>query len=640
MNSASALKHHRKQKTPSSAIRSYHHKKFCQKALWWCQEIPKNILLSSMLPQGGKQEEVCCIQCGVKRDGKTFKYVSIGLTRHVNAKSECYAYYETKKLNVMEASVVEDIIIQPTKNGPQGHSAIGAEFYYATLNNQVVPNVLLPPIAREAIESCTITENEDDTADSIGGGAEYLDLEIDYVETEIEPNKKSDDDVTTVLNDREKRFREQHVMPVHPQDIVKLELMNIISNHKLPLSMFNTIFKWAKTSQYRPGFDFATTGIQTRDAISKGIQTKLRMTEPKFYPKIVNWLLDNKPAQIYVRPFTEALYSLLLNAEIMVEENLSFPSIFTPLSLDNNPPMTENTFISELCHGKWWSESWKLICQEGNPEPEILVPLIFYMDGISLDAHGRLTLTPLNMTLGIFNVEIRKLPQAWTTIYFHPDNEWESTHHSRKPTATESVQNLHNAIEVALASFEEISERDYGILWEYLLYAGKLWKVRMKFAIAYVIGDTELHDKLCGKFGSRNSNVKNYADTATAPLTISTDMKRIHRVTRRPPLKEEAEDSNQGGGSTGFRDPATSKGKEAGRLSRKGRPGWHQLKGINIQSENTDLSLKTRMTRARRLSLKYSVVKQIGRNRLQRASARKEQIAKSICPHENENPKI
>eukprot|EP00536_Pseudo-nitzschia_multiseries_P016674 jgi/Psemu1/47250/gm1.47250_g len=30
----------------------------------------------------------------------------------------------------------------------------------------------------------------------------------------------------------------------------------------------------------------------------------------------------------------------------------------------------------------------------------------------------------------------------------------------------------------------------------------------------------------------------------------------------RPPLKEEAEDSNQGGGSTGLRDPAkTSKGK-------------------------------------------------------------------------------
>eukprot|EP00536_Pseudo-nitzschia_multiseries_P009302 jgi/Psemu1/22847/gm1.22847_g len=352
------------------------------------------------------------------------------------------------------------------KNRPRGHSAIGAEFNHATLNNQVVPNVPLPPIAREAIESCTITENKDDTADSIGGGTEYLDLEIYDVGTEIEPNKKLDDDVTAVLNDRKIRFQEQHVMPVHPQDIVELELMNIISSHKLPLSMFNTIFKWAKTRQCRPGFDFATTGIQTRDAIFKGIQTKLGITEPKFYSKIANLSPDNKPAQIYVPLFTEALYLLLSNADIM------------------------------------------LICQEGMPEPEILVPLIFYMDGISLDAHGCLTLTPLNMTLGIFNVETRKLPQAWTTIYFHPDSEWESTHHSRKPTATESMQNLHNAIEVALASFKEILERDDGILWEYLPYAGKLWKVRMKFAIAYVIGDTELHDKLCGKYGSRNSNVK------------------------------------------------------------------------------------------------------------------------------------
>eukprot|EP00536_Pseudo-nitzschia_multiseries_P010602 jgi/Psemu1/26440/gm1.26440_g len=317
--------------------------------------------------------------------------------------SSARKHFGAKKLNVMEASVVEDIIIQlvhhtssqfgltQTENGPQGHSAFGTEFNHTTLNNQVVPNVLLPPIAREAIEFCIVTENKDDTADSIDGGVEYPDLEIDDVRLEIEPNKKSDND-------------------------------------------------------------------------------------PKFHPKkIVNWLPDNKPAQIYV--------------------------IFTPLSPDNDPQMTENTFISEL-HGKWWSESWKLICQEGNPEPEILVPLIFYMDGISLDAHGRLTLTPLNMTLDIFNVETRKLPQAWTTIYFHPDK---------------SMQNLHNAIQVALASLTEILEPDHGILWEYLLHAGKLWKVRMKFAIAYVIGDTELHDKLCGKYGSRNSNVKTLCRHGNCP---------------------------------------------------------------------------------------------------------------------------
>ena len=46
-----------------------------------------------------------------------------------------------------------------------------------------------------------------------------------------------------------------------------------------------------------------------------------------------------------------------------------------------------------------------------------MVPVILYMDGICLDAHGRLTLTPLNMTLRIFNVATCKRPEAWGKIY-------------------------------------------------------------------------------------------------------------------------------------------------------------------------------------------------------------------------------
>eukprot|EP00536_Pseudo-nitzschia_multiseries_P017116 jgi/Psemu1/314027/fgenesh1_kg.1387_\ len=172
----------------------------------------------------------------------------------------------------------------------------------------------------------------------------------------------------------------------------------------------------------------------------------------------------------------------------MIEENLSFPDYSTPLTPDNNPELNPHSVISELHHGLWWKFSWKEIC---NPNlQEILVPIIFYMDGISLDAHGQLTLTPLNMTLGIFNVETRSRPEAWTTIYFHPSPEWESTRHS-----------------LAFCSFKAACNKDGGIKWNYLPYANQQWKVKMKFAIAYVIGDTELHDKLCGKYGSFNKGV-------------------------------------------------------------------------------------------------------------------------------------
>eukprot|EP00536_Pseudo-nitzschia_multiseries_P017302 jgi/Psemu1/314277/fgenesh1_kg.1475_\ len=225
----------------------------------------------------------------------------------------------------------------------------------------------------------------------------------------------------------------------------------------------------------------------------------------KFHPHILNWLPDNKPTQVYVRSFKDAIYSLLSDQQLMIEENLSFPNYSTPLSPDNNPELNPNSVISELHHGSWWKSSWKEIC---NPNlQEILVPIIFYMDGISLDAHGRLRLTPLNMTLGIFNVETRSRPEAWTTIYFHPDPEWESTRHSRPATSKEKIQNLHNGLEVAFRSFKAACNEDGGIEWNYLPYANQQWRVKMKFAIAYVIGDTELHDKLCGKYGSFNKGV-------------------------------------------------------------------------------------------------------------------------------------
>ena len=120
------------------------------------------------------------------------------------------------------------------------------------------------------------------------------------------------------------------------------------------------------------------------------------------------------------------------------------------------------------------------------------------MDGTSLNAHGRLTLTPLNTTLGIFNAETRKEPEAWETLYFHPDNEFQSSSYSTKADPVYNMQNLYNGLRAALQSIKEAYGDDASLMWDELPYAGKKWKVYMKFAIAYVVGDTVLHNQLCG----------------------------------------------------------------------------------------------------------------------------------------------
>jgi hypothetical protein len=111
------------------------------------------------------------------------------------------------------------------------------------------------------------------------------------------------------------------------------------------------------------------------------------------------------PVEVRVRPFMKALNSLLTNPSLVQEMNFSFPDSRNPCS-SVKYPNEDDTVISELHHGKWWVESWKQCCEEGSNE--ILVPIILYMDGIKVDEHGRLNLTPLNMTLGIFNIATRK----------------------------------------------------------------------------------------------------------------------------------------------------------------------------------------------------------------------------------------
>ena len=75
----------------------------------------------------------------------------------------------------------------------------------------------------------------------------------------------------------------------------------------------------------------------------------------------------------------------------MKDENPSFPNSHTP-KCNSTSKITPNS-------------------------NEILVPIIIYMDGISLDAHRKLTFTPQNFILGILNTETRSKAEAWEKPY-------------------------------------------------------------------------------------------------------------------------------------------------------------------------------------------------------------------------------
>ena len=121
------------------------------------------------------------------------------------------------------------------------------------------------------------------------------------------------------------------------------------------------------------------------------------------------------------------------------------------------------------------------------------------MDGTTIDKGRKMSLCPLQMTLGIFNVKTRRHARAWQTLYFSPKTtNCENGH--------KGIVNLHLGLEEALRSVREAcsGRRDYE--WSNLPWNGREWKVKMKFAVAYVIGDTEMHDKFCGRVPTRTNN--------------------------------------------------------------------------------------------------------------------------------------
>ena len=319
----------------------------------------------------------------------------------------------------------------------------------------------------------------------------------------------------TLLNRWDKQLDDNTIQPGFPTDPVvvsELGLLHIQHTFGLSLEAVKAVKKWAHTS-YNAYEKIFNVRPRTRKKQMKMIREAMGITVDDSFEEIAfDWLPEKKKRPIHTRSFTTCLYDLLSNEELVGDrgQNISLPHPEDPYI---QQPDVLPQFASELHHGWWWTETAKDLC---SGEKEILVPIIGYMDGVSTDNNGRLPVTPFNITLGIFDTETRRKAEAWTTILLYPDDNVEAS--IQKGTKTiHKMQNLHNSISVAFRELKELMESKRSIAWR-LRYGpeGKEWEVYLKFAFAYVIGDTEMHDKLCGRYGPRTKGVKSVCRHCTA----------------------------------------------------------------------------------------------------------------------------
>eukprot|EP00536_Pseudo-nitzschia_multiseries_P009555 jgi/Psemu1/23547/gm1.23547_g len=167
----------------------------------------------------------------------------------------------------------------------------------------------------------------------------------------------------------------------------------------------------------------------------------------------------------------------------------------------------EDLYFFRLKTQPYWSaiQNYKvtLIYELHHDRNEILVPTILYMDGIIINNSGQTTLTPLNLTLCIFNTLTRNSRlDAWETICFHPTGTRDTG-----GRLIDNVNNLHSGLPVALSSLKDAYNLMDGIKWSNFWCNKKKWSVQMKSAVTYFIGNTPQHDQLCGHYQTTNTKM-------------------------------------------------------------------------------------------------------------------------------------
>ena len=209
--------------------------------------------------------------------------------------------------------------------------------------------------------------------------------------------------------------------------------------------------------------------------------------------KIIN--MKNSTFPVVYHDAEAMIRSILFNSKLMEDENLLFCDPNNPLS----PPPSFNDTIGDITTGKAYYNAYHQYCTEPN---DMLCPIIFSLDKLAIDRHGHLSLEPLYMCLGIHKRKCRNQASFWRPLGYVPNLQLSSKAESRHlMTSCEKFQLYHDILDQILLSFKALQKK--GMRYSFN-YKDQTYHVNLKFPVLYIMGDTEGHDKLCGRYLSYN----------------------------------------------------------------------------------------------------------------------------------------
>ena len=297
------------------------------------------------------------------------------------------------------------------------------------------------------------------------------------------------------------------------QDVLTLDLIQILRKAGAKLETYSQVLTWAAKAQ-RHQFNFSAP-IPTRKLFLSSFAEQLGIS--KMYPKSISTHLPHANFSVPITVFdaTAAIHSLLTDVYLMRDDNFLFYNPDDPFSA---PPLS-NDICGDLIHSDWYCKTYHQMCNKS--ANSMLVPILLYIDKTQTDKLSRLSVEPVNLSLGLFKRSIRNQSSAWRPIGYIPDlSNVPHKHGSTRDQSVHKAQDLHVLFDAVLSPLFEFIKlvHPFGFM-----YRGKLLQARLHFKICFIIGDTEGHDRMCGHFTARTHNVKQLCRRCLCPNTHTDD---------------------------------------------------------------------------------------------------------------------
>ncbi len=360
---------------------------------------------------------------------------------------------------------------------------------------------IISSITNESIpfEYCLQRNNNDsdcDESEPNDNNSENADIILDDVAIYNDNNREtltvndSVVDITKEQNDMVKRFSS---MKFTHSDEASMDLFHIMKSSNVPLVMFDRIIRWLKRHEGTIA-SIGTSGFLCRKQFIESMNKKMYDGPASIMkPKVCKTVLSSGRTSNF----------LSFSMREMILKMVTNKTLFHPGNLLLDPKNPCGDIADDGCYGDvntgtWYQTAKKHECTLPN---HILMPFCHFIDGLSVDKYGKLSVEAVLTCCLWYNRKARNRSSSWWVHGFVEDQALFMNQKSY--SKQEKLQDYHDMMSKIYLEMKQI--RDCGGIKLTLNFGndGKHEVIAIP-VIQYIIGDCKGNDTLCGRKGGHS----------------------------------------------------------------------------------------------------------------------------------------